>query len=270
MQGQPYNRKNITQENSEITVRIRAEGLGNGVFIGKRLLKKNIRPFCDFHTSKHFCKLFETENLLAVMYDTAAMRNPCFHAKNHKYVKLWERTYNYIFLHKNLPTQYTRFINRVGKKQDSIIVFVYEPPQKKQLAEQNFNIKTCFKDSFVWGVLDTNVIHTLPFKTGIFNTFAKPNTPDFDVVTNIDMDTVIQNMPYTIQFSPYSYTENRNRKWFTIKPVANPLFKGKICLKQEICLGQWLYPEVIHTTLCECYTGEHAGAGFFERIETSK
>lgn len=269
MQGQPYSRKNTEQYNSEIKVRLRAEANLSGRFIGERLLKKNRKPDCDFRTSKHFCKLFETQNQLAVLYDTAAMRDPCWHAKNHKYVKLWEYTYNYIFLHKNLPTQYTRFINRIGQKQDSILIFVYEPPQKEQLAKQNFNVKTCFKDSFIWGVLDTNVVHTLPFKTGIFNIFAKPNTPNFDVVTNLHVDTIIQNMPYTVQFSPYSYQENRNRKWFTIKPVSNPLLKGKICLKQEVCLGAFLYPEIIETNLCECDTGNVVG-GFFERIETTK
>lgn len=216
---------------------------------------------CNF-VFKEECRVFKSSDKFSVMYDTAVKLKNCQPNPEKKFIKLWEYIHHeHIFTLANLPTQYTRFVQRFGKNRDSILVFSFEPPSNRK--GKNFDFKTCFKDSFIWGVLDTNVVHTLPFKTGIFNTFAKPNTPNFDAVSTLDVGSVTQSMPHTIRFQTRKDDNNNLLQYFIIAPVPNPLLKNKICLTQSINfeIGLGFFPISITTSLCECDTGkEYRGA----------
>jgi hypothetical protein len=143
---------------------------------------------------------------------------------------------------------------------DTIRTFRFEPTSKKVTKD---NVLQMFKDTAIWAILDTNVIHTQPFMFGIFNTFEHKANPNIELMSLLYTDSILLQMPQQIQFLGTStqkiepFVKPMEVLTFEIKPIKNPKLKGVRCWSQRVSISkEYLFITESYVSACDCATWE--------------
>jgi hypothetical protein len=155
---------------------------------------------------------------------------------------------------KNLPKIPTHFVEKKG---DTILTFSCLPSPKDKGQTR------IFKDTTIWAILDTNIVHIQPFMFGFFNIFAPPTNAYFDILNILKIDNENLHKPQEIQFLGSkvvklgSFTQPQKVLDFRIRPVLAHSKNAKRCWEQQIRIhAEDLFLVASTVSACDCISGE--------------